>query len=395
MDKRGFSMNTRYLSFFVILLVFLSSCATGPKTAKQPPVFYPGPPDPPRIQFLKSFTKASDIEAPKSAFTSFVTGEKERSLMLDKPYGIAAYQGKIYVCDTNAAVLVFDLEKKTLTPLQGAQGLGKLVQPLNISIDKDGNKYVTDTVRKQVVVFDRNDFYVRAFGPVEDWKPVDAAVYEGRLYVADIKNSEIKVFDLQSGELQSSFGRKGTEDSKLGMPTNIAFDSNGYLYVSDAGRFQVVNLDRDGNGRGVIGSLGRHPGAFSRPKGLALDRQNRLYVVDTAFNNVQVFSADGQLLLFFSKGGNGPGELYLAAKVAIDYDNVKYFQQYAEPNFQIEYLILVTSQFGDHKVNVYGFGAEKGKIYKTDEELKKDAEEKKLKEKRRSLKPRTNNTMTP
>ncbi|MFZ5997484.1 MAG: hypothetical protein ACOYW7_08355, partial [Nitrospirota bacterium] len=59
----------------------------------------------------------------------------------------------------------------------------------------------------------------------------------------------------------------------------------------------------------------------------------------------------------------------------IDYDNVRYFQKYADPNFTIEYLILVTSQFGDRMVNVYGFGKERGRRYPTDEELKKLIEE--------------------
>jgi hypothetical protein len=39
----------------------------------------------------------------------------------------------------------------------------------------------------------------------------------------------------------------------------------------------------------------------------------------------------------------------------VDYDNVGLFQNYVAPGHQCEYLILVTSQFGSQKVNVYGF----------------------------------------
>ena len=161
-------------------------------------------------------------------------------------------------------------------------GYGKLMQPINISIDKDGNKYVSDPIRNQVVMFDKNDFYVKAFGPVEGWKPTDAVAFEGLLYVADEKNGEIKVFDISSGALRNSIGKKG---ESMGLPTNLAFDSEGYLYVSDPGRFHIVKLDRDGNVRGTIGSLGKVPGSFARPRGIALDRQNRVYAVDAAFNN--------------------------------------------------------------------------------------------------------------
>ena len=377
-------MNRKVLSFFALILIMLASCAKAPPPVKEPPVFFPGPPDPPRIQFLKSYRSSLDLAARKSAFWAFVTGGYDKPTILDKPYGIAGYKGKIYVCDTNKGVMVIDLEKSTLAQLRGAQGLGKLMQPLNISIDKEGNKYVTDVLRSQVVMFDKNDFYVKAFGPVEGWKPTDAVAFEGLLYVVDIKSAEVKVFDIQSGALRNALGNRD-DAPKLGLPTNIAFDSQGYFYVSDLARFQVVKYDRDGSGKGTIGSLGKVPGSFSRPKGLALDRNDRLYVVDAAFNNVQMFSTDGQLLLFFGKGGKrGPGDLYLPAKVSIDYDDVKYFQKYADPGFQIDFLILVSSQFGERLVSVYGFGTQKEMSYKTDEELLKERkalEEKERKEK--------------
>jgi hypothetical protein len=225
-------------------------------------------------------------------------------------------------------------------------------------------------------MFDKNDFYVKTFGLPGDWKPVDAAVFENLLYVADPKNNEIRVFDIASGQEKNRIGASGDGSSILGIPTNIVFDSQGYLYVSDAGRFQVLKLDRDGNIRSAFGKLGNQAGTFARPRGVAVDRQNRLYAADAAFNNVQLFNADARLLLFFSKPGKKPGDLYLAAKVFVDYDNLKYFERYADPNFHVEYLIFVTSQFGDSMVNVYGFGTEKGRTYPRDEDLMKEIEKK-------------------
>jgi hypothetical protein len=147
-----------------------------------------------------------------------------------------------------------------------------------------------------------------------------------------------------------------------------------------------VQYDRDGHYIGTIGKLGSATGDFARPRGIAIDRQERIYTVDAAFDNVQVFSPDGQLLLFFGKGGIGPGDLYLPAKIVIDYDNVQDFQQFADPSFQIEYIIIVTSQFGNRMVNVYGFGKEKGKKYPTDADLKQQLIER-LKKKTESEKP--------
>jgi hypothetical protein len=382
---------TRYFrtSCAILLIVLSAACASSPEVAKQAPVFFPDPPELARIQFLTSYTSSKDIEVKQSAFGRFIQGGKEIIRQLDKPYGVAIQDGKIYVCDTNQTVLVFDLNKNTFEPLLGAQGRGKLVQPINISIDKDGNKYVSDPVRGQVVVFDKNDFYVKEYGTSGDWKPVDAVAYEDKLYVADIKNGEVKVFSLETGELVQKLGHQGEKTDWLSLPTNLVFDSQGFLYVSDTGRFQVVKLDRDGNMRATIGSLGSQLGSFARPRGITFDQEDRLYTVDAAFDTVQIFTKEGQLLFFFGKAGYKPGDLFLPAKIVVDYKNISYFKRYADPSFEIEALILVTSQFGPRMVNVYGLGKEKGKKYPTEEELKTQAEEqrKKLKKENPEAKP--------
>jgi len=351
------------------LVLLFAGCAAPQKTQKPAVVFYPDPPDLPRIQFLRSFTGAKDVEKPKSAFEAFVTGEKEIEQRLDKPYGVGVHKGKIYVCDTNRTVMVFDLEKRTFAPLPGAQGVGKLLQPFNIGIDAEGNKYVADTLRKQVVVFDRNDLYAKTFGTPEGWKPVDAVPYGDRLYVADIKNGEIVVLDKATGSVLKKFGQQGETSERLHLPTNLAFDRDGILYVSDAGKFQVFKFDRDGHFRGTIGRHGSEPGAFARPRGVAIDRENRLYTVDAAFENIQTLTTEGQLLLFFGKASRGPGGMYLPARIAIDYEHRKYFENDVDPTFEVEYLLFVTNQFGDRMVNVYAVGKEKGKKYPNDEEI--------------------------
>lgn len=354
------------------MLFIMIGCAA-PQKKESLTLFYPPPPELPRLQWLAAFTGAKDIEQEKTAFDKFVTGEEGDRRRLDKPYGVAIYDGKIYVCDTNRTVMVFDFKKHSFGPLEGAKGAGKLAQPLNISIDKQGNKYVTDPVRGQIVIFDKNDMYVKAFGEPAAWKPVDAVTLDDRLYVADMKNGLVAVLDLNTGNIIKKIGRTGDSVEKLYMPTNLIFDKDGTLYVSDVGKFEVLKYDRDGHYLGSIGKLGTTPGTFARPKGVATDREKNLYVVDASFDNVQIFNAEGNVLLWFGhfgKTGLDPGNLYLPAQVTIDYDNVTYFERYADPKFQIEYLVLVTSQFGDNMVNVFGFGKEKGKKYPTEAEIK-------------------------
>jgi len=361
----------------VIVCLALAACAT-PKKPERYTLFYPPPPELPRLQWLASFTSAKDIVPEQSAFSKFVIGEEKNVPRLDKPYGVSIYDGRIYVCDTNRTVMVFDLKKKTFERLAGAQGAGRLVQPVNISIDAKGTKYVTDPVRGQVVLFDRDDNFVKAFGTPGGWKPVDAVVNGDLLFVADIKNAAVVVMEKETGRLVRRIGREGTPAETLYMPTNLAFGADGTLYVSDTGKFAILKYDREGRFKGAIGRLGTSPGSFARPKGIAVDRAGRLYAVDAAFDNVQLFSGEGQLLLWFGhfgKTGLDPGNLFLPAKVTIDYENVQYFETFADPTFKIEYLVLVTSQFGDNMVNVYGFGRQRGMQYPTYIELKNDREQ--------------------
>ena len=86
-----------------------------------------------------------------------------------------------------------------------------------------------------------------------------------------------------------------------------------------------------------------------------MDREYRLYAVDAAYSVVQIFNAEGQLLLILGGAGDGPGDMYLPAQVTIDYDNMELFADQVAPGYEVEYLILVTNQYGPNKINVYGF----------------------------------------
>jgi hypothetical protein len=378
-------MTKRFASAGATALLLLAASCASRVAPKLPPVLFPPAPAPPRIQFLTALSGLKDIET-QSSFNKFVAGEKA-DLKLDKPYGVGVYDGKIYVCDTNATVFVFDLKAKTFAPLKGAVGQGKLVQPINVSVDADGIKYVADPVRGQVVAFDRNDDYLTAYGAPGDWRPVDAAAFGDRLYVVDAGNHQIRIFDKAKGELIKAIGDKGEPGERLERPTNLAFDTEGSLYVTDAGRFQVLKFDRDGHFQATIGKPGDNLGHFARPKGISLDRDGRLYAVDASFNNVQIFNKDGRLLMFFGEAGEGPGNLLLPAKVTIDYDDLAYFKEYVQAGFKVDYLIFVTSQFGPRLVNVLAYGRQEGLSYPSDDELLKQIEERRTKELEKLSKP--------
>jgi len=315
---------------------------------------------------LLTLTGPSDLEPPPGGFARFILGDETRSQQLVRPYGVALHDGKLYVADSRAPGLaVFDLVHRRFT-LSTGSGRGRMKRPINVTIDTDGTKYVTDTDRDQVLVYGPDDAFVAAFGGGGQFRPVDTAIAGKRLYVADIRHHEIQVLDKRSGKTLFRFGKPGSGAGELFLPTNLAIGAEGDVYVVETGNFRVQRFTPEGRSVRMYGQVGTAPGSFARPKGIALDREGRMYVGDAAFQNVQIFDRDGTLLLYFGQPDNGEQGLSLPAGVAIDYDHAPLFQPYADPQFTLEYVVLVTSQFGPNKVDVFGFGRMRGISYVPD-----------------------------
>ena len=335
------------------------------------PLFYPPLPDAPRIQYLTSYTVPSDVEEKeekKSGWLSdFVLGEEanEEDIGPNKPYGVSLKNGQIHVVDTRGSgYAIFDVARKEYRFREGS-GVAAMPKPINIEIDEDGTKYIADTGRDQILVFDRDDEFVRAIGTSGQFRPTDMLVDGERLYVIDIYEHRVVVLDKNTDEELFTFGKPSDDYDGLLHPTNVAMGPNKHLYISDTSKFRVQEFTRDGQFVKTYGAgVGTAPGSFARPKGVAVDREGRVYVVDAAFERVQVFNEEGQLLMFFGEpGATHISGLDLPTDIDIDYDSVRYFQQFADPEFELEFIIAVANQFGYSKVNVFGFGRHKSMSY--------------------------------
>ncbi len=358
----------RLVTICVVAVLTLVGCVDAPKKKTEEvsaTLFYPPLPNAPRIQYLTSFSSSKDLVAPVGSFGEFILGdETEDPNGVKKPYGVAMYGHKIFVADTRGnGYAVFDLDKKRYDFVHGSGG-GAMLKPINITIDKDGTKYITDTNKDQILVFDARDNFVRAYGVEGQFKPGDTAIVGNKLYVTDLKHHNIQVLDKATGKVLNTIGKVGSKEGDMYFPTNLAVGPNGHLYVSDTGNFRVQEFTQSGKVVRSFGSVGTGLGHFARPKGVALDRKGRVYVVDAAFENVQMLDPDGRLLLFFGEpGANHPAGLDLPTDITLDYASAAYFQRYAEPNFKLEYVILIANQFGRTKVNVFGFGQMAGMDY--------------------------------
>lgn len=350
---------TLTLCLLLLISSFLIGCATGPKE-EAGPVFYPPLPNPPRIQYLHTFANEYDLGESGGSFGKFLLGEEDNASPIIKPYGGAIRNGKIYVLDAlGKAYIVFDLDKKKLNYVTGSGG-GGMSKPINMFVDEYDNKYIADTKNRQVMMFNAQDSFVRAYGVEGQFKPTDVALDGDRLYVCDIEHHTVHVLDKNTGKTITKIASGGDDDDEVFKPTNIDI-RDGLLYVTDTfnARIQVYTLDEGKHVRS-IGRMGTGLGQFARPKGVAVDKEGRVFAVDAAFQNVQIFNRDGRLLLFFGSPGRDLDSINLPSTVFIDYDHVDYFKPYADPKFKIEYLILVVSQYSRNKLNVYGFGKMEG-----------------------------------
>lgn len=352
-----------HFRFLICLILWAGLFSCNRQTSLSPSdenlVIFPPPPAVTRIQFLTHISGSTDMARQKGHFHQYLFGKEEPRILV-KPYGITVHGNRIYICDTGqGGLVIIDLAKGTFdTWIPG--GRGQLQLPVNSCVDEDGNLYVADASRRQVVIFDQEKRFLRAVGETGDFKPTDVLVRQDTLYVVSVQEHDLHLYSTITYDHLGvlSGGASGTEGF-VRQPTNMAMTGD-QLYISDFGDFNVKRVTTDGRFEGSVGSYGNGPGQFTRPKGLDLDREGNLYVVDAAFQNVQIFNPLGQLLMYFGGAYNGPGAMWLPAGIAISYENLDYFRPYVDEHFELKHLIFVTNQYGPAKINVYGFVEEKG-----------------------------------
>ena len=381
-------MKSKYSLLCVGLTAVLSICllcglgGCQPKQVSEEaaiaPVFFPPPPNQPRLQFLTSYLGAGDFGgAPKANFleTFLLGAPKKNPEQIIKPYGVAIHEGKIYVCDIGQdQIKVVDLKKKKFSTFPGGRSLQK---PVNICIDADGTKYVADSLGGAIFVYTSDDKLKSFLGKDLQIKPLAVAVRDNRMYIIDDFSKQVLVLDKTSGKLLERIGRQMTDDTeasddseeatgdteaasylKFPLISGVALDQQGNIYVSDKINSRVTKLDASGKYVRSYGKLGTAAGNLVRAKGVAIDREDRIWVVDAGpAQAVKVYRGnDGQSLMIFGTLSKDPGYMYNPASICIDYDNVDLFREYAVDGAELEFLVIVTNQFGPNKVSVYGFG---------------------------------------
>lgn len=280
---------------------------------------WPGPPDSPRIEFVRTVARPEDVGITRSWFERLVgvlAGQKLRQMI--RPYGVIYQGGSLFVADASARLVhVFDLNTSKYRQVTGP-GAG-FSSPIGLAMSSEGDLYVSDSALGKIFRLDQRGVLKSVIGERRLVRPTGLAFdsVRQRLYVLDSATHELIAFDLSGQEL-FRLGGRGTELGRFNFPAHIALDSKGVVYVTDTLNFRIQLLDPQGR---LLGSFGRHGdgmGEFTQPKGVAVDSQGHIYVVDSIFDAVQIFNREGKLLLSFGAPGQGPGEFWLPAGIYID-----------------------------------------------------------------------------
>lgn len=346
------------LALLVVVILSLLSACSGPKKEMMKPVFFPPLPDEPHVQYLTSINDSS-FQEETSFFKTLISGMEKPDIQIRllKPYGIALNKGVIYVCDTVPnTVFRIDLNAKKFESIRGNAGSGGLKKPVNLALDEEGNLYVADSLRNEVMIYNGEGDFIQAVGRGLLTKPVAVAVDKENLYVLDATDRVVKVLDRKSGAFIKEFGKSAELGDNLVLPVGLTRDDQGFLYVTNVATGKVIKLDTDGHVILSFGKIGDFLGEFTRPKGIAVDKEGRIYVVDAGGQNVQIFDAERRLLLPIGSPGLPYGSLDLPAGITVTKEFPDYFRQFVDPLFQVEDLIFITNQSGRSMINVYGIG---------------------------------------
>ena len=86
-------------------------------------------------------------------------------------------------------------------------------------------------------------------------------------------------------------------DNVFNQPTDVAWDSQGNIYITDGYiNSRVAKYDKNGDWVKSFGEPGTGPGQFRTPHAIAIDKNDNVYVGDRGNQRVQIFDTNGKYL---------------------------------------------------------------------------------------------------
>lgn len=190
--------------------------------------------------------------------------------------------GRVYVADMgHSRIAKFSNGEQLMAGWNGVNGTRP--QQYNLAPVKrgKGGKKVALPRSKPIKTLNAGRFY----------RPRGVSVeFNGNVWVSDTGHN--RVVELTATGLPIRIIR-----ASLRRPTGLAPDGRGNVWIVDSGNNRVLEVSaRGATVRTIGGTRGSAQGHFSNPRDVALDAHGDVYVVDTGNARVQKFSSSGQVL---------------------------------------------------------------------------------------------------
>jgi predicted membrane-bound mannosyltransferase/sugar lactone lactonase YvrE len=220
-----------------------------------------------------------------------------------EPWGIAlGPDGTVFVTDTwNHRVQKFTPEGEFITSwgsLGQAETPFALWGPRGIYVDNEGQVFVADTGNKRIVIYNSDGEYVSqfgssGFGPGQFNEPVGVSVADdGTVYVTDTWNQRVQGLqpDGNGGYLpEIEWDITGWYGQSLDNKPYLMV-ANESVFVSDPEGYRILQFDRQGGFTRAWGDAGGTADRFRLPTGMAIDPEGGVWVADAGNGRVMHFS---------------------------------------------------------------------------------------------------------
>ena len=283
-------------------------------------------------------------------------GGPASSAQVNRPSGVAMDSfGNLYVADTannrvrrispgGAIDTVVGFGPAGFSGDGGPAVSALLNQPTGVAVDSTGNLYIADTGNNRIRFVNLQGTIGTLAGNGNaglfgDGGSAQAAALHaprgvavdsaGNVYIADTLDHRVRevttdgVINTVAGRGQGFSGDGGPAvNAQLNLPTAVAVDAAGLLYIADQANGRIRKVSALGNITTVAGGGSTNgPGdggpavnaQLIAPQGLAVDRLGNLYVADSGENRLRKVTIDGQIATIAGTGqccyanDGGPG----------------------------------------------------------------------------------------
>lgn len=163
----------------------------------------------------------------------------------------------------------------------------------DIAVDSQGGLWLLNTKKSQIEKYDQAGQLQLIVEKKEMKSPISITTdTEDNIYVLDATLKKVNKFD-SNGKSKKGYGFiDAKKQSQLEKPVDLAVNSNGDVFILDAGSCQVYAFTNDNRFWVSFGREGTGPAKFIEPVAIDIDDEDRIYVLDQLTKNVHVFGKD-------------------------------------------------------------------------------------------------------